>query len=132
MLVERYQRSLIRLARAYVPSEAVAEEAVQETWMGVVRGIDRFEGRSSFKTWLFRILVNRARSAGAREPRDVPLDDQGPSVERSRFDDHGAWAHPIEPWEQSDDRLVAAGWSKVLVAALEQLPRRRARGGDPS
>jgi RNA polymerase sigma-70 factor, ECF subfamily len=124
-LVERYQGPLARLARAYVPTDAVAEEAVQETWMGVLRGIDRFEGRSSFKTWLFRILVNRARSAGAREPRDVPLDEQGPSVARARFDSGGAWAHPVEPWEQSDDRLVAAGWSKVLVAALAQLPRRQ-------
>ncbi len=124
-LVERYQGSLVRLARAYVPTDAVAEEAVQETWMGVVRGIDRFEGRSSFKTWLFRILINRARSAGAREPRNLPLDVQGPSVARSRFDDTGAWGRPIEPWEESDDRLVAAAWSKFLVSALEQLPARQ-------
>ncbi|MGA8725852.1 MAG: sigma-70 family RNA polymerase sigma factor [Acidimicrobiales bacterium] len=124
-LVERYQGPLVRLARAYVPTDAVAEEAVQETWMGVVRGIDRFEGRSSFKTWLFRILVNRARSAGAREPRDIPLDQHGRSVPPERFDDRGAWAHPIEPWEQSDDRLVAASWSKSLVAALAQLPPRQ-------
>jgi RNA polymerase sigma-70 factor, ECF subfamily len=124
-LVERYQGPLRRLARTYVPTDAVAEEAVQETWMGVVRGIDRFEGRSSFKTWLFRILVNRARSAGAREPRDVPLDQQGPSVPAARFDGRGAWVHPIEPWEQSDDRLVAESWSKALVAALSQLPPRQ-------
>lgn len=125
MLVERYQGSLVRLARAYVPSEAVAEEAVQETWMGVVRGIDRFEGRSSFKTWLFRILVNRARSAGAREPRDARLDEQGPSVDPSRFDEHGAWGQPVEPWEQSDDRLMAAAASKTLAAALSDLPARQ-------
>ena len=67
MMVGRYNGSLLRLARAYVPNDAVAEEAVQDTWMGVVRGVDRFEGRSSFKTWLFRILVDRARSAGTRE-----------------------------------------------------------------
>ena len=68
MLVSRYQRPLLRLACSMVPSQAVAEEAVQDTWMGVVRGIDRFEGRSSFKTWLFRILVNRARR---RAPRNL-------------------------------------------------------------
>jgi RNA polymerase sigma-70 factor, ECF subfamily len=124
-LVERYQGPLVRLARTYVPTDAVAEEAVQETWMGVVRGIERFEGRSSFKTWLFRILVNRARSAGAREPRDVPLDQQGPSVPPARFDDRGGWAQPIEPWEQSDDRLVAASCSKALAAALALLPPRQ-------
>ncbi|MGO8859915.1 MAG: RNA polymerase sigma factor, partial [Acidimicrobiales bacterium] len=62
-LVARYQQPMFRLARSMVPSEQVAEEAVQDTWLGVVRGIERFEGRSSFKTWLFRILVNRVRSA---------------------------------------------------------------------
>ncbi|MGH3577536.1 MAG: RNA polymerase sigma factor, partial [Mycobacterium sp.] len=74
-LVTRYNGSLVRLARAYTPNDDVAEEAVQDTWMGVLRGVDRFEGRSSFKTWLFRILVNRARSAGVREPRHLPMDD---------------------------------------------------------
>ena len=68
-LVERYQQPMLRVARAYVPSRAIAEEAVQDTWMGVVKGIEQFEGRSAFKTWLFRILINRARSAGVREQR---------------------------------------------------------------
>ena len=71
MLVARYQQSMLRLARSMVSNQAVAEEAVQDTWLGVVRGIERFEGRSSFKTWLFRILVNRARSAGSRERSDA-------------------------------------------------------------
>ena len=75
MLVSRYQQPMLRLARSYVPSRAVAEEAVQDAWMGVVRGIERFEGRSSLKTWLFRILVNRTRSAGAREIPSVPIED---------------------------------------------------------
>ncbi|HXZ62804.1 MAG TPA: sigma-70 family RNA polymerase sigma factor, partial [Acidimicrobiales bacterium] len=70
-LIERYQPSMVRLARSMVPSHAVAEEVVQETWMGVVRGLERFEGRSSFKTWLFRILANRARSAGWHERRQA-------------------------------------------------------------
>ena len=75
LLVGRYQGALLRLARTFVPSDAVAEEVVQDTWMGVVRGIDRFEGRSSFKTWLFRILVNRARTSGVREHRHRPSTD---------------------------------------------------------
>jgi RNA polymerase sigma-70 factor (ECF subfamily) len=125
-LVGRYNGSLLRLARTYVPSDAVAEEAVQETWMGVVRGVDRFEGRSSFKTWLFRILINRARTAGVREPRSVALADDEPAVDPARFTSGGAWAEPLQPWEADiDDRLVAATWSKTLVQALDGLPPRQ-------
>ncbi|MDH3772551.1 MAG: hypothetical protein OET79_16395, partial [Nitrospirota bacterium] len=68
-VMDWYSGSLLRLAMAYVPSRAVAEEVVQETWMGVLEGIGRFEGRSSFKTWLFRILTNRAKTRGTRERR---------------------------------------------------------------
>ena len=125
MLVGRYNGSLLRLARAYVPNEAVAEEAVQDTWMGVVRGVDRFEGRSTFKTWLFRILVNRARSAGTREHRDLSLTDNQPAVDPSRFDAAGAWARPLESWADTDDRLVAATWTRCLGDALSGLPPRQ-------
>jgi RNA polymerase sigma-70 factor, ECF subfamily len=125
-LVSRYNGSLLRLARSYVPSEAVAEEAVQDTWMGVVRGVDRFEGRSSFKTWLFRILMNRARSAGVREHRNLPLTDDEPAVDPSRFDAGGAWAQPLDAWETDvDNRLVAATWSQSLGNALGDLPPRQ-------
>ena len=72
-LVERYHPAMIRLARTFVPSEAVAEEVAQEAWLGVLNGIDRFEARSSLKTWIFRILVNRARTRGVRESRSVPF-----------------------------------------------------------
>ena len=74
MLVARYHQPMLRLARTMVSSEAVAEEIVQDTWMGVVRGMDRFEARSSFKTWLYSILVNRARSAGAKEPLTTSIE----------------------------------------------------------
>jgi RNA polymerase sigma-70 factor (ECF subfamily) len=84
MLVARYHQPMLRLARAMVSSEAVAEEIVQDTWMGVVRGIDRFEGRSSFKTWLYSILVNRARSAGAKEHLTTSIESLH-SVDPSRF-----------------------------------------------
>jgi RNA polymerase sigma-70 factor (ECF subfamily) len=125
MLVGRYNGSLLRLARTYVPSEAVAEEAVQDTWIGVLRGLDRFEGRSSFKTWLFRILINRARTAGVREPRTVALTDDEPAVDPARFNAAGAWAQPLEAWADTDDRLVAATWSKCLTDALGELPPRQ-------
>ena len=125
-LVGRYQGSLLRVARTFVPNDAVAEEVVQDTWMGVVRGIDRFEGRSSFKTWLFRILVNRARTSGVREHRSVPLDPTEPAVSPDRFDGNGAWAEPVTPWEDdADDRLVAASWSPALRAAVDDLPDRQ-------
>ncbi len=125
-LVNRYHGSMLRVARGYVPSEAVAEEAVQETWMGVVRGVDRFEGRSSFKTWLFRILINRARTAGGREHRTQPMADVEPAVDPSRFTAGGAWAEPLERWEtDADNRLVAATWSPALRTALDELPPRQ-------
>ena len=126
-LVKGYHGSMLRVARGYVPSEAVAEEAVQETWMGVVRGVEGFEGRSSFKTWLFRILVNRARTAGGREHRNLPLtDDRAGGVDPSRFTADGAWAEPLETWEaDADNRLVAGTWAGSLRTALDELPPRQ-------
>ena len=137
-LVNRYNSSLLRVARGFVPSDAIAEEAVQETWMGVVRGVDRFEGRSSFKTWLFRILINRARSAGGREHRNLPMPVPEPAVDISRFDPSGAWDEPLVAWvSDADDRVVAGTWTKVLRSALDELPPRQReivaparRGGD--
>ena len=108
MFVARYQQPMLHLARTYVPSRAVAEEAVQDTWMGVVKGIERFEGRSAFKTWLFRILINRARSAGSREQRHAAIEPHH-AVDPIRFDTNGQWADPVERWtEDSEDRLEAA------------------------
>jgi len=125
-LVTRYHASMVRVARGFVPNEAVAEEVVQDTWVGVVRGVDRFEGRSSFKTWLFRILVNRARTAGVREHRHDTFDPTEPAVRPDRFDASGAWAEPIAPWESdADDRLVAATWGPSLRTALYGLPQRQ-------
>ncbi len=124
-LVARYQSALVRLARTFVPNDAVAEEAVQETWMGVVRGLQRFEGRSSFKSWLFAILVNRARSAGVREHRSVPLDPTS-TVDPTCFDSTGAWSDPPVPWsDRSDERLDAAALSGALREAVAELPERQ-------
>lgn len=125
MLVARYQRSMLRLARAMVSSDAVAEEVVQDTWLGVVRGIDRFEGRSSFKTWLFSILVNRARSAGSAEHPNTPIDALH-AVDPSRFDAQGQWADPLERWsEDREERLDARALTPILNAALDDLPPRQ-------
>ncbi len=125
MLVARYQQPMLRLARAYVPSRAVAEEAVQDTWMGVVKGIERFDGRAAFKTWLFRILINRARSAGTREQRHAAIEPHH-AVDPIRFDTNGQWADPVERWtEDSEDRLEAATWGPALQSGLEDLPPRQ-------
>jgi RNA polymerase sigma-70 factor (ECF subfamily) len=119
-LVRRYQPRMLRLAEATVGSRAVAEEACQETWLAVLKGVDRFEGRSSFKTWLFRILLNRARSSANREVRaGRPTADE--SLER--FDASGAWAEPPVPWsERVDDRLVAERLAHRVREILPGLP----------
>jgi RNA polymerase sigma-70 factor (ECF subfamily) len=121
-LVRRHQPRLLRLAEATVRSRAVAEEACQETWLAVVRGLERFEGRSSFRTWLYRILLNRARSTAGREQRaGVPDDDV---VER--FDANGAWAEPPVPWsERVDDRLVAEQLARRVHDLLPTLPEQQ-------
>ena len=77
-LIRMYQASLVRVAQMYVSSRAVAEEVVQETWLAVLNGIGRFEGRSSLKTWIFRIVANRAKTRGEREGRIVPFSSLGP------------------------------------------------------
>ena len=92
-LVDRHHGALLRLAMAYVSDRSIAEEVVQETWMGVLEGVDRFEGRSSLKTWIFRILTNKAKTRGVRESRHVsfsPLaasqeNPEEPAVDPTRF-----------------------------------------------
>lgn len=122
-LARKYQGSMLSIARGYVPSGAVAEEVVQDAWVGVLRGVDRFEWRSSFRTWLFRILVNRAISAGARERRSMPVDDMGPVVDASCFDAGGSWQVPPEPWaDRVDDQVVAVKIAARILAAIGELP----------
>ena len=127
---------MIRVAMAYVPSRAAAEEAVQETWIAVMRGIDGFEGRSSLKTWIFRILTNVAMRGGARERRSVPFsalaaaEDTGePSVDPDRFlpADHelfpGHWAVTPARWPTPEEGLLAGETREVIAAAIEELPK---------
>lgn len=122
-LAGKYQGTMLSLARGYVPNGAVAEEVVQDTWVGVLRGISGFKRHSSFRTWLFRILVNRAISAGVRERRSVPVDDMGPVVDASRFDAGGAWQVPPETWaDQVEDKVIAAKAAARILDAIDGLP----------
>jgi RNA polymerase sigma-70 factor, ECF subfamily len=126
-LVERYHAALVRLAQSFVSTRAVAEEVAQETWVGVLNGIDRFEGRASLKTWIFTILVNRARTRGAREARSVPFSSleraDEPSVDPDRFVDAGAWSSPPRRWEgEPVERLLAGEAREVIDAAIDELP----------
>jgi RNA polymerase sigma-70 factor, ECF subfamily len=134
-LVDRHSPAMIRVALAYVPSRAAAEEAVQETWIAVIRGIDGFERRSSLKTWIFRILTNVAMRAGARERRSMPFsalaeaEDTGePSVDPDRFlpADHelfpGHWAIVPTRWPLPEEGLLAGETRAVIAAAIAELP----------
>jgi RNA polymerase sigma-70 factor (ECF subfamily) len=135
-LVTRYHGSLVRIAQIYVSSGAVAEEVAQETWLGVLNGLDRFEGRSSLKTWIFRILGNIAKTRAQREGRTLPfsaLEDPArvpePAVEPERFLDTehprwpGHWASPPRSWsELPDERLLAAETRGRIEQAIGALP----------
>jgi RNA polymerase sigma-70 factor, ECF subfamily len=122
-LVARYHGSMLRLARTFVASTAVAEEVVQDAWLAVLSGLSGFQERSSLKTWLFQILVNRARSAGAREHRNVPLGEPEAAVDRSRFDPTGHWRSPLQHWSDDiDDRLRADKMAARIHGALDELP----------
>ena len=125
-----------RVARTYVSSDAVAEEIVQETWLAIVTGIDRFEGRSALGTWIFSILTNQAMTHSARERRALPLscvtpsDAEAPAVDPDRFqnDDEawpGHWATPPRPWQKPERRVLSLEARDHLKAALAQLPDRQ-------
>jgi RNA polymerase sigma-70 factor, ECF subfamily len=125
-LVGRYHEPMLRLAVSFVPSRAVAEEVVQDTWLALLRGLDGFEGRSSLKTWLFRILVNRARTTGTRENRSVPVADPEPAADPSRFDASGGWADPPEHWiEAAEGRMEAGKLADRVRVCLGELPARQ-------
>jgi RNA polymerase sigma-70 factor (ECF subfamily) len=139
VLVRRYTPMLTRLARMYVPTDALAEDVVQETWVAVLRGLDRFEGRSSFKTWLFRILVNRAKTRGVREHRSIPFasvgagdgaegaeDGEGPTVDPARFTSEGAWTSAPADWHDDPEAsLDSAEALRITRAAIDELPERQ-------
>jgi RNA polymerase sigma-70 factor, ECF subfamily len=131
-LLDRYHSSLVRLALQYVPSRAVAEEVAQETWVAVIEGIDRFEQRASVKTWLFRILINIARSRGVQESRTIPyatteIPEPGPSVDPHRFRrlnprTRGSWKRPPQPWDDPEQRALDAETFDLVKRAVDRLP----------
>jgi RNA polymerase sigma-70 factor (ECF subfamily) len=138
-LVLRHHSAMVRFAETFVPSRAIAEEVAQEAWLGVIKGIDRFEGRSSLSTWIFRIVANIARTRGAREKRTAPsmtladelADAAGPSVPASRFSGprgRGGWSDPPARWsELPDEQLLArATFERIstLAALLSENQRR--------
>src|SRR5439155_3310343 len=134
MLVEQHQAAMLRIARMYVSSQAVAEEVVQDAWVGILRGLDRFEGRSSLRTWMYRILANIAKTRGQRESRSVPFsslagnDLEEPAVDESWFHPagHGAeggWSTLPRDWRGfPEDRLLAGETLGVIRDAIEMLP----------
>lgn len=136
-LLDTYQAPLHRTARRYVATDAHADEVVQETWMAVLRGIDAFEGRSTLKTWLYRVLMNIARTRGVKESRSIPFSATGaafddgaePTFDPDRFrppDDPswpGHWAAFPLDWEhQPESRLLARETLAIVGAAIERLP----------
>jgi RNA polymerase sigma-70 factor (ECF subfamily) len=131
-LVAEYGPAMLRLARHFVRDRAVAEEVVQEAWLGVLRGIASFEGRSSLKTWVFTILTNTAKTRAEREGRTIPLSalSEGTAVDPERFLSEGRWAgywaaRP-SPWSLPEGRLLAAEARSVIERAVAELPAAQA------
>jgi RNA polymerase sigma-70 factor, ECF subfamily len=135
-LVRRYGGALRRLARSLGASEALAEEIVQETWLAALEGLDRFEERSSLKSWIFGILKNQARRRAARERRSVPfselaaVESDDPVVDPARFQGRDAfwldhWATPPRPWEDPERRLASLEARRLLRSAIGALPGRQ-------
>ena len=131
-VVRRYHSSMLRVAQVFVRTAAVAEEVVQETWLAVLEGISRFEGRSSLRSWIFRIVANRARTRASKEARTEPFssfEEEGEgqaAVDESRFNpaDHprwpGHWSAPPTPW--ADERLLTRETLGLLREVMEKLP----------
>jgi RNA polymerase sigma-70 factor, ECF subfamily len=127
-IVERYHSAMVRLALSYVREQSVAEEVAQETWLAVLQAIPRFQQRSSFQTWLFKILTNRAKTRGRREARSVPMSSLGPveeageaAVHPDRFAPPGAaqwpggWAEPPRPWGNGPEQRLLATEARGLI-----------------
>jgi RNA polymerase sigma-70 factor (ECF subfamily) len=137
-LVAEHGPFLLRLALMHVPSRAVAEEVVQDTWLAALNGLERFEGRSSLRTWLASIVLNKARTQGGRERRVLPFsflrrraDDRDvPAVDPDRFQSArdsvpGAWARPPVHWDSPEERLSSDEARRVLFEAIADLPPRQ-------
>ena len=119
-LVRQYHPTMCRVAAGYVKDSSVVDEVVQETWLAILKGIKKFEGRSSLKTWMFRILTNRAKTRGVRESRTLPMsalgDEEGGGLDPNRFTSEGRWAQPPVDWGLSPEGLVS---NRQLVGVVE-------------
>lgn len=134
-LVDRYNPALRRLARTFVSTDAAADEVVQDTWVAVLDGLEGFERRSLVKTWIFRILVNRAKSKGVRDARMVPMSGLGTedpdhaeaAVDPGRFDERGRWSSPPQRWESETPAklLLRKELHGELERAIATLPERQ-------
>jgi len=121
-LVDQHTPSMLRVARGYVPSREIAEEVVQETWIALVRGIDRFEGRSSLKTWLFTVMSNIAKARGVRERRDQEAAIAAATVDPSRF--HGPGEPGAGGWKEPPIAFLAGPEGSVLRDELRAVAQR--------
>jgi RNA polymerase sigma-70 factor (ECF subfamily) len=134
-LLDAWSPSMLRAARTYVANEDAAEDVVQETWLAVIRGIDRFEGRSSLRTWVYRILVNIAKTQGVKDSRTVAWasltpEDTGPTVDSGRFrrpeDPYpGHWRRFPAAWPSPESDVVSREVQATIEAALADLPHRQ-------
>lgn len=135
ILINRFHGSMVRLARTYVPSAADAEEVAQEAWLGVLTGLDRFEERSSLRTWIFRILTYQAMSRGKRAQRTIPFsglvrstDERAHrSVQPERFlgasdELSGHWAHPPQPWGEPEEHVITSETMALISKTIDSLP----------
>jgi RNA polymerase sigma-70 factor, ECF subfamily len=120
-LVDGHTPGMRRFALRFVRTPTLADDVVQEAWLGVLRGLDRFQERSSLKTWIYQIVANVARTRAVRESRTTPLAFDGPSVEQDRFLPDGHWASPIEPWHD----VLAAELRGVIDDAIAGLPEQQ-------
>ena len=132
-VVTRFYPSMLAVARGYVRSRSVAEEVVQEAWLGVLNGLDRFEGRSSLRTWVLRIVANIAQTRGVREARVVPVSSlrseaDEPAVEPERFRAAGDpfpghwWSYPTDWRTLPESKLLSQETLEVVKNAIEELP----------
>jgi RNA polymerase sigma-70 factor (ECF subfamily) len=127
-LVTRHDGALRRVARSYVRTDSAVEDVVQETWLGVVRGLDDFEGRSSLRTWIFRILVNQARTRAVRDARSLPFSSleeaEGHAVDPSAFAADGRWTSaPLRLADDPETGLLSAELRMHLLEAVDALGR---------
>ena len=123
VLVERHHPAMVRLALGYVRSRAVAEEVAQDAWLGLLRGLDGFEGRASLRTWLFKIVVNRGISTGRREHRYLPVDDLELEDDDGGFSQDGWWMTPPAHWaDQALDRIAARDIADRIRDLISRLP----------